>query len=84
MSNGCIERFHRYLHAGLSHYVNATNKNWVVLVPFYMMAYRATLNTFTGYSPFYLLHGRELRLPSEDKTNDFADTPGTQPATEKP
>jgi hypothetical protein len=28
------------------------------------MAYRATPNTVTGYSPFYLLHGREILLPS--------------------
>ena len=30
MSNGQIERFHRSLHAGLSHYVNATHTNWDV------------------------------------------------------
>lgn len=41
-SNGFIERFHRPLHAGLSHYVNATNTNWDDLVPFYFMACRAT------------------------------------------
>jgi hypothetical protein len=29
------------------------------------MAYRATPNTVTGYSPFYLLHGRELTLPNQ-------------------
>jgi len=30
------------------------------------MAYQATPNTVTGYSPFYLLHGREMLLPSSD------------------
>jgi transposase InsO family protein len=65
-SNGVIERFHRSLHTGLSHYINATNTNWDVLVPFYLMAYRATPNTVTGYSPFYLMHGREMLLPSSD------------------
>jgi len=34
MSNGQMERFHRSLHAGLSHYVNATHTNWDVLVQF--------------------------------------------------
>jgi hypothetical protein len=27
------------------------------------MAYRATPNSVIGYSPFYLLHGRELEIP---------------------
>jgi hypothetical protein len=30
------------------------------------MAYRATLNSVTGYSPFYLLHGREMEIPNND------------------
>ena len=30
------------------------------------MAYRATPNTTTGHSPFYLLHGRQMELPSCD------------------
>lgn len=30
------------------------------------MAYRATPNTTTGYRRFYLLHGREIDLPSCD------------------
>ena len=35
------------------------------IVPFYFMAYRATPNTTTGYSPF-LLHGGKMPLPSND------------------
>jgi len=30
------------------------------------MAYRATPNTTTKYSPFYLLHGREMPLPTNE------------------
>jgi hypothetical protein len=30
------------------------------------MAYRTTPNTLTGYSPFYLLHGREIVLPGNE------------------
>lgn len=69
ISNGHIERFHRSLHDGLSHYVDATGTNWDVVVPFFLMAYRATPNSTTKFSPYYLLHGREMPLPSADDIN---------------
>jgi transposase InsO family protein len=64
-SNGMVERFHRSLHSGLSHYIDSANTNWDV-VAFYLMAYRATPNTMTGFSPFYMLHGREMPLPNSE------------------
>jgi len=30
------------------------------------MSYRATPNTTTDFSPYYLLHGREMALPNSD------------------
>ena len=65
-SNGMVERLHRSLHTGLSHFIDASHTNWDTIVPFYLMAYRTTPNTTTGYSPFFLLHGREMPLPSND------------------
>jgi transposase InsO family protein len=65
-SNGKAERFHSTLHTGISHYVNSSNNDWGTLVPFILMAYRATSNSVTGFSPFYLLHGREMKLPCND------------------
>jgi len=65
-SNGTVERLHRSLHTSLSHYVNPAHNNWDVLVPFFLMAQRATPRTATGYSPFFLLHGREMTLPSNE------------------
>jgi hypothetical protein len=65
-SNAMIERLHTSLHTGLSHYIDAANTNWDTLLPFYLMAYRATPNSTTGFSPFFLLHGREMVLPSSD------------------
>jgi hypothetical protein len=61
-----VERLHRSLHSGLSHYVIANHKNWDEVVPYYLMSHRATPHTTTGYSPFYLLHGRKMVLPSTD------------------
>jgi len=66
MSNGILERFHRSLHTAISHFINASHTNWDVVVPFYLMAYRATPNTVKNFSPFHLLHGREMPLPNSD------------------
>jgi transposase InsO family protein len=63
-SNGMIERFHRTLHTSLSHFVNSANNNWDLLIPFILIAYRETPNITTKYNPFYLLHGREMPLPT--------------------
>jgi transposase InsO family protein len=65
-SNAMIERLHRSLHTGLSRYRDAANTNWDTLLPSYLMAYRATPNSTTGFSPLFLLHGREMVLPSSD------------------
>ena len=65
-SNGTVERLQRFLHSGLSHNVNASNTNWHVLTPFFLMVYRATPNTVTGYSPFHFLNWRELQIPNQD------------------
>jgi len=64
-SNGMFERLHRD-HTALSHYVNSTYTNWDSLVPFCLVAHRATLHSTTGFSPFFLLHGREMILPSHE------------------
>ena len=61
-----IERWHRSLHTGLSHYIDSANTIWDTLVLFYLMAYHAMPNATTGYSPFYLLHGREMTLPNDN------------------
>ena len=34
------------------------------------MAQRATPSTATGYSPFFLLHEREMTLPSNEELKD--------------
>ena len=65
-SNGVVERWHRTLHTGLSHLVNHSHTVWDLQVPFFLMGYRATPHTTTGYSPFYLLHGREMSLPGNE------------------
>jgi hypothetical protein len=52
------------MNEGLSHYVNSSGNNWDTLVPFYLMAYRSTPHSTSGYSPYFLLHGREMEIPT--------------------
>jgi transposase InsO family protein len=47
VSNACIERFHRALHTGLSHFVDTAGTNWDEVVPLFLMAYRATPHSTT-------------------------------------
>jgi transposase InsO family protein len=65
-TNVIAEKFHRTLNAGLSHYVTENSSNWDVVLPFFMMSYNGTCHTATGFSSFYLAHGREISLPTTD------------------
>jgi len=65
-SNGILEIWHKYLDSAISRYINAANTNWDTIAPFFLMAQRSQPHSVTGYSPFYLLHGREMQLPGND------------------
>jgi hypothetical protein len=67
--NRTIERLHRTMNPRLSHYVNSLGTDWDALIPMYMMTYRGTPHGTHGFSPFYLLHGRELVLPTSQGLN---------------
>jgi hypothetical protein len=50
----------------LSHFVRKDTRNWDKFIPFAVMAYRAMPHSSTKYSPYYLVFGRDIRLPIED------------------
>ena len=50
----------------LSHFVRKDARNWDEYVPYAVMAYRAMPHCSTGYSPYYLVYGRDMRLPIEE------------------
>ena len=56
--NAHVERLHKTMNQGLSHYVNSAGTNWDDLVPYYLLAYRGTPHGTGGYSPYNFLHGR--------------------------
>lgn len=64
-TNDIVERSHQTIMAGLSQFIDEDQRNWDVWLPYVMMVYRATPHSRTKYSPYYLLHGREMRLPTD-------------------
>jgi hypothetical protein len=48
----------------LIHYVNASGTIWKDLLLLCLMAYRATPDGTTGFSPYSLMHGTEIILPT--------------------
>ena len=62
-TDGLVERFNGTLAEGLSMYVSTHQKDWDKHLPLILFAYRVSPNATTRESPFYLLYGREPRLP---------------------
>jgi hypothetical protein len=62
-ANGVVERFHRFLMACLTVHVHEFRSTWDDALAPILFAFRASVSTTTGYSPFFLVYGREAPLP---------------------
>ncbi|KAI8507260.1 hypothetical protein Bbelb_146400 [Branchiostoma belcheri] len=63
--DGLVERFNRTLKSMLSKYVSSTGDDWDDHLPHILLAYNTSVHASTGYTPFYLVHGREANLPAD-------------------
>ena len=63
-SDGLVERFNRTLLNLLSMAASENERDWDLHIPMVMMAYRTSVQESTGCTPFYLMFGREGRLPA--------------------
>ena len=61
--NSRCERVNRTLLDMLSKYLSDNHAEWDIHLPLLMMGYRAQIHRSLGYSPFYLMFGREPKLP---------------------
>jgi hypothetical protein len=59
-SDGLAENMMRTLKDMLTSYVNKYHDNWDEYLAQIAGQYRSTVNDATGYTPFYLLYGREM------------------------
>ena len=62
-TNAAIERFHRTLNSMIGRMVDENQRDWDVLLPYVMAAYRSSTHESTQHSPNYLMMGREVRAP---------------------
>ena len=62
-SDGFVERFNRTLENMLSMYVEDNQTDWDLHLQSVMLAYRSTVQDTTGYTPHFLMTGREINLP---------------------
>jgi len=64
--NGQVERFNHTLVTMLSMYCNQFQNDWDQHLNLVKGAYHSAPNSTTGYTPNYLLYGRELKLPIDE------------------
>ena len=62
-TNGQVERMNHTLAMMISMYITPEQTNWDDPLPFICFAYNTARQESTGFSPFFLLYGREPTLP---------------------
>ena len=66
-TNGMVERFNRTLGECIAKLSYDNEKEWDHFLEATLLAYRTKIHKTTGYTPFYLVHGREAVLPIDLK-----------------
>lgn len=62
-TDGLTERFNQTLKQMLRKFVSDSGKDWDQWLPYLLFAYREVPQSSTGFSPFELLYGHEVRGP---------------------
>jgi hypothetical protein len=64
-TNGNIERSHATLNSMLAKLISENQRIWGDKLAAVAFAYRNSLKESTGFSPYYLMFGREARIPAD-------------------
>ena len=74
-TDGLVERFNHTLKSMLRKTATSEGKNWDELLSYLLFAYREVPQASTGYSPFELLYGRQVRGPLDILRNSWVASP---------
>jgi hypothetical protein len=78
-ANGLVENHMRTLKDAIGIYCDESQKDWDEHLAGTTMSYNTTVNSQTGFTPYYMMYGREARLPSESWLRHFSKVKGIQP-----
>jgi len=67
-TNGLVERFNRTLIEALSKVATENLSEWDKYIAPVLFAYRTNRHSTTRITPFYLVYGREAKLPTDNTT----------------
>lgn len=62
-TNSAVERFHRTLNSMMGRVVDEHQRDWDLMLPYVMAAFRSSTHEATHHTPNYLMLGREVRAP---------------------
>ena len=62
-TNGLCERFHRMMNDMLACVCKENETEWDDNIQYVLMSYRTGKQATTGYTPHYLMYGREMKMP---------------------
>ena len=65
-SDGMVERFNRTLKDMSSKFLKPCGSDWDDHLASLTFAYNTSKHSVTGFTPFFLVHGREARLPVDE------------------
>lgn len=77
MANGQVERFNREMRKYLATMLDGKTKEWKEMLKPLQFAYNTMVHDSTGFTPYYIMHTRNPRLPETffiEENEQFAET----------
>ena len=78
--NGQTERFNRTMVQMIRAFIKGEQRDWDLYLPCLAAAYRSSKHETTGFSPNFLMLGREVRLPGDITPPKASSSPLSDPA----